>query len=301
MFFSFIGTFPISASGKKSGWRAIQCPLFPEILFAEKLFTSIIVYSVNSDNMVKHDLSLYPRRIHIAPVGYEIERVVLPLLRMEADKVYLISEQSKVDDSDRIYVKRIREYLGDQKRIIEIEEISTDFVGRDLYEILRIYREIIEKESHNHIFLNVSTGTKIHAIAGMMACMIFRSDSISLTPYYVVPEHYENQPEEGMPLTTGCKEIMGLPDYRIERPPQELIDVLAIIRSSKKKYGHVSKKILIEELGKGGISLISDSAINENIAKYRALERKFIEPLLEWRFISVNKEGGHARIDDKRR
>lgn len=243
------------------------------------------------------DPSLYPRRIHISPVGYEIERVVLPLLRMEADKVYLIDEQTRVDESDQVYVEQIKRYLSDRKRTIEVEEVSSNFVGRDLYEILRIYREIIEKEAKNHIYLNVSTGTKIHAIAGMMACMIFRSEHISLTPYYVVPEQYENRPREGMPLSTGCKEIMGLPDYRIERPPQELIRVLAIIRSTKNKYGHISKKMLIWELGNAGIPLITGPAIHENIARYRALERRFIEPLLEWRFIEVRKEGGQARID----
>ncbi len=247
--------------------------------------------------MIHNNSFLYPRRIHISPVGYEIDRVVLPLVQMEADKVYLISEQTRVDESDKVYVDQIRKYIGGQKRLIEIEEIQTDFVGRNMYEILRIYKEIIGKEQHNHLFINVSTGTKIHAIAGMMACMIFRSDHIPLTPYYVVPEHYENRPEEGMPLSSGCREIMGLPEYRIERPPQELIQVLGIIRETKKKYGYISKKMLINELRKTGIPLISGPVRHENIARYRALERKYIEPLTEWRFITVEKEGSQARIE----
>ncbi|MBN1167850.1 MAG: hypothetical protein JXA44_12080 [Methanospirillaceae archaeon] len=247
--------------------------------------------------MTYTDAFLYPRRIHIAPVGYEIDRVVLPLLRMEADLVYLISEQTMVDESDKVYVEKIREFLNEQKRIIGIEEIQTDFVGRDLYEILRIYRDIIGKESGNQIFINVSTGTKIHAIAGMMACMIFRSERIPVIPYYVVPEQYENRPLEGMPLSTGCKEIMGLPGYRIERPPEELVRVLAIIRETKKKYGYISKKMLINELRKAGILLISGPVRHENIARYRALDRKYIQPLTEWRFITVEKEGSQARIE----
>jgi hypothetical protein len=43
--------------------------------------------------------------------------------------------------------------------------------------------------------VNVSTGSKIQAIASMMACMMFK-DMATIKPYYVVPEKYTNLLED---------------------------------------------------------------------------------------------------------
>ena len=52
--------------------------------------------------------------------------------------------------------------------------------------------------------MNVSVGSKIQAIASMIACMMFK-DMATIKPYYVVPEKYnnsfggkKNQETEGM-------------------------------------------------------------------------------------------------------
>lgn len=46
---------------------------------------------------------------------------------------------------------------------------------------------IILKEKGNSILVNVSVGSKIQAIASMMAFMMFK-DIASIKPYYAVPE-----------------------------------------------------------------------------------------------------------------
>jgi hypothetical protein len=43
-----------------------------------------------------------------------------------------------------------------------------------LFDILRTLRSIIFREKGNHILVNVSVGSKIQAIASMMACMMFK-------------------------------------------------------------------------------------------------------------------------------
>jgi len=70
---------------------------------------------------------------------------------------------------------------------------TCDVINRDLFDILRAYREIIEEESQNQIYINVSTGTKIHSIAGMLVSMIFKEEKSDIYPYYVVPEDYDPQ------------------------------------------------------------------------------------------------------------
>ncbi|MBN1431183.1 MAG: hypothetical protein JW931_00245 [Methanomicrobiaceae archaeon] len=242
------------------------------------------------------DKPRYPRRIHIAPVGYEIDRIVLPLIEMEADKVYLITEKKEKDDTGLFYVKEIENRLSKLKRPIEIEKRGTDIVGRDLYDTLRIYRQIAEEESGNHIFVNVSTGTKIHAIAGMMTCMIFRKEENLFTPYYAVPSDYDNEPEAGQQISIGCKEIKKMPNYRIEKPPDELIDVLEVLSKSRSKYNSISKKILIEELENSGMKLLNEKSKDGLVAKYNALQRKYIIPLIEWDYITLDYRGNRPVI-----
>lgn len=50
----------------------------------------------------------------------------------------------------------------------------------DIFCYLEKYREIFNAEQGNDIFVNLSTGNKIAAIAGMMACMLWKG-----IPYYV--------------------------------------------------------------------------------------------------------------------
>ena len=60
------------------------------------------------------------------------------------------------------------------------------------FDILKALRIIILKEKGNSILVNVSivsVGSKIQAIASMMACMMFK-DIAMIKPYYAVPERY---------------------------------------------------------------------------------------------------------------
>lgn len=101
--------------------------------------------------------------------------------------------------------------------------------------------------------MNVSVGSKIQAIASMMACMMFK-DMATIEPYYVVPEKYNTTllEEKRNQETEGMKDIITLPEYKIEIPDKEE-------RSDQ--------------------------------AAYMALNKNLIEPLMDWKFISVEKMG----------
>jgi hypothetical protein len=235
-----------------------------------------------------------PKRIHIAPVGFDQDRVVLPLKKMSAEKVYLIVEQKSDFDKGRVYVESIQKAIKKMKLNCEIELRPSDVIGRDLFSVLHTYRQIIEKESGNKIYVNVSTGTKIHSIAGMMACMIFSSEKTNLTPYYVVPEDY-NEPEDHSPFASGCKDIFALPSYKIAKPENKIVKSLKIIDDLSTEGKNISKSLLIDKFSKAGLLQVkSDTTIN---AKYRSLERNFIEPLIEWNFIKTKGKGKHLEIE----
>src|SRR3989344_5218468 len=101
-------------------------------------------------------------RIHIAPVGFEFLRVTEPLIRMQADKVYLITYEK--DDKAAKFFSQIKKELGQKYRHIKVEEVFVDIWN--LYDCIEKFREIILSEKNNHVYINVSTGTKITAIAG---------------------------------------------------------------------------------------------------------------------------------------
>ena len=89
---------------------------------------------------------------------------------MKADRVWLIVHSDPADEAGRLFSKRITKRL-EESRI----EFKLEYADRtDLFDTLRALREIIFKESNNVILINVSVGSKIQAIASMIACDIQR-------------------------------------------------------------------------------------------------------------------------------
>jgi hypothetical protein len=243
----------------------------------------------------------YPRRVHIAPIGFEIDRVVMPVIEMEADKVWLMAERDPARDQGRFYLEQVESEIHHQNEHCEIEIKRCDFDSRDLYDVLRAFREIVEQERGNHIFVNVSTGTKIHAIAGMMACMIFKDLAAALIPYYAKPNTYLSLPEEGTQMSTGCRVIHKLPNYRIERPSEDLIRILTVINECcADESPNVTKHELIRKLKDRDLLTLSADAgrtiRNEKVAYYLALQRKCIEPLRKWNFIEIKPPTRRGKI-----
>jgi Family of unknown function (DUF6293) len=230
-------------------------------------------------------------RVHIAPVGFEVDRIVLPALRKKADRVWLITEKhSHQENRGSPYAKSIARKLKESN--IECQQASADRI--DLFDILRALRTIIIHEKGNHILVNVSVGSKIQAIASMMACMMFK-DMATIRPYYVVPEKYNTiLLEESNQETEGMKDIISLPDYKIETPNEKLIECMYVI--SLHKDNKITKRELKDlALNKNLIQVgkkdTQDKEERRDQAAYMALNKNLIEPLMDWKFISVEKIG----------
>jgi len=169
--------------------------------------------------------SLQMLRVHVAPVGFEIDRIVLPAIQMKADKVWLITHSNTSDDKGRQFVTSIREKLKQER--IECLQMEAD--RTELFDTLRTLRIIILREKGNSVLVNVSVGSKIQAIASMMACMMFK-DIAMIKPYYVVPQKYTSSlAEEEKQETEGLKKMIPMPEYKIELPDEKLIRCMAII------------------------------------------------------------------------
>ena len=124
-------------------------------------------------------------RVHIAPVGFEVDRIVIPATRMRADKVWLVVHDNPAEDKAHKYRLKIEKELA--KKGIKTQIARANRLM--LFPIIKAVKEIIVKERKNDIYVNVATGSKIHAIGCMMACMIF-DDRKNIHPFYAQADKY---------------------------------------------------------------------------------------------------------------
>jgi len=221
-------------------------------------------------------------RVHIAPVGFEIDRIVISAKRMKADKVWLLVHENPSQDKATRFIEKIRKEL--KKAKINVELLSHNRL--DLFMILKSVKEIIEKEKENNVYVNVSSGSKIQAIGCMMACMMF-NEKENVKPFYVEAEHYLGF--EGTQQSTGIKELVQLPSYKIHTPKRELIEALRIIKENK---GRMPKKDMAAIAVRDEIITVNAREENYEQALYASLDKNIIQPLSdEWKFIEIEKIG----------
>ena len=221
-------------------------------------------------------------RVHIAPVGFEIDRIVISAKRMKADKVWLLVHEIPSQDKAARFIEKIQKEL--KKAKINVELLSHNRL--DLFMILKSVKEIIEKEKGSDVFVNVSSGSKIQAIGCMMACMMF-NEKENVKPFYAEAEHYPGF--EGTQQSTGVKELVQLPTYEIHTPKRELIEALRIIKENK---GRMTKKDMAAIAVRDEIITVNAREENYEQALYASLDKNIIQPLLEnWKFIEIEKIG----------
>jgi CRISPR locus-related DNA-binding protein len=176
-------------------------------------------------------------RIHIASVGFKVNRVTEPVIRERADKVYLITHSNQ--DKAVPHLEKILKILKKEK-YLQIQKKYTNIW--DFFECLQTYKQIIrEEQDKGHIYINVSTGSQIMSIAGMFACMIWGG-----TPYYahIDYDNIKNDPADGLP-EVKVEAIDELPVYSLNKPRAESITILEIL---SKAGGKIKKGKLIEQL-----------------------------------------------------
>ncbi|MFZ0893253.1 MAG: DUF6293 family protein [Candidatus Nitrosopolaris sp.] len=234
--------------------------------------------------------SLQMLRVHVAPVGFEVDRIVIPAIRMKADRVWLITHNNPSLDKGHQFVATIREKLKEAR----IECLKMEADRTELFNTLRALRIIILKEKCNSILVNVSVGSKIQAIASMMACMMFK-DIAMIKPYYVVPEKYTSPVKQE---TEGVKNVIPMPEYKIELPDEKLIKCMAII--NQRTNGEITKHDLKDLAKERNLIHVAEKNIPgkkrtkkeySDQSDYMSLNKTLIEPLRNWRFITETKIG----------
>ena len=165
------------------------------------------------------------KRIHIAPVGFEVDRIVEPAITYEADMVYLLIHNNKADDKAGPYVERIIEQLKKEK--IEIKKVFADW--RDVESITKEARKLFLSLSGNNIYVNIASGSKNHAIALDRAIMTL-SDQSNITEFYAESEAYEGFKPGKQQLSKGVRDVKDIPKRKMVLPDRKLLGAMTIKR-----------------------------------------------------------------------
>ncbi|MCU4743632.1 DUF6293 family protein [Natronoglomus mannanivorans] len=220
-----------------------------------------------------------PDRVHVMPVGYENDRLVLPAIELGADRVVLL-EPDAGDAGE--YAETVRDRLTEAE--IAHETVPCDVF--DLYESIGTIAELVTAfdEADEEVFVNVASGSKVTAIAGAIACM-----ATDATAYYVRAERYG---EDADSVSEGVEAIYELPAYPIERPTREHVAVLAHVA----EHEPVTKKRLIAFAEDETLPFIADYEGAGEKGKYRLLERHVVDPLSERGYVAVEDVGRTKRL-----
>lgn len=228
-------------------------------------------------------MSKYARlRIHIAPLGFESDRIVMPAIEKKADKVWVLIHNDQKKTKAKSYLDDIKVRL--RKERIECETKELDRL--DLFSVIKGVRSITDEEGNDNTFyVNVSSGSKIQAVACTMACMMF-NDRNNLIPYYVQPKDYFEY--KGEQMSTGMEKIIDIPQYTIKTPDEKLIKALRIIKKNKNRISKKNFAVAAEE------EKIIEVGSEENFeqARFTSLNKNIVQSLKNnWGFIREEKIG----------
>lgn len=230
-------------------------------------------------------------RVQIVPFGYERERVLEPIYRYKADTVVLLGQHSH-SDHEAPFQRDVVAELRENDRI-EVQERECDLF--DLDSTLEAIVEAVRDHENDDVWVNVSTGSKITAIAAMIACQ-----NTSVTPFYVKPEYRNTEgdlepPDE--PRVTELGEVIEIPVFPLNGPTSEQLQVLAYLQECET----ATKKNLIQFAQTQELPFIVESDTSSDEGRYRLLERHIINLLSEEGYISVEKVGRtkHVSLEER--
>jgi len=235
-------------------------------------------------------------RIHIAFQGKETDRISEPIIRYKGDKAYIFIFRDEKTEKFMEQHRWIKEKLAENN----IDTITINTEIHDYNEVIQKISKIIKQERDINpkceIFVNISVGTKITAIAAMDACRLWEC-----TPYYVIPEEYI--PEGGhasSSLSKGIKDIITPPQFDIVKPEKNLIQALKILATTKREYMYkkeFKKKLQEKKLLKIMKQYNDPKDPKKKSAEYMALNQQYIIPLKQkWKYIEESDDKRNKKI-----
>jgi len=232
------------------------------------------------------------QRIHVVPMGLEVDRVIGGLKRFPTNRVILlygIDRSSEIEKKARSNGERIKEMV---KATMDVEEIEMDIF--DFYCGTRKLKELFHdlKQKGFSVHVNLSTGNRIITSAALLACFMTEAN-----PYYVHPVKY-SIPEDQEVLSHGVDRVIAIPSVSIAGPSLSEETVLRVLGGLGGSARHETSLIApLDELG----DFFSEKKDKESKKAYLARKRAHLSRVLRnlegKGYIRLSKKGKYVKVN----
>lgn len=213
------------------------------------------------------------QRVHILNLGFESKWVLDSFEKSRPDKVYLIKESEEIHKQAIETEKKIKQFLKKTKA-----EIETIKFNEDIYSLIKILKEIINKEKNNQIYFCISAGQRDNISAFILSSMLFH-----------------NIPKEIFLYSAKEGEFIELPHFEVKLPPQEIIEALKFLED--KKNGCNKKSLRDHMFNQEILKIEIEKGKDQEHAKYVKLNRCILEPAeKDWKVINIDGKRKGSKI-----
>ena len=236
-------------------------------------------------------MALMKERVHVAPLGYELDRIVEPLEELKADEFILIIQ--KEEKLGKEHQKNVEDWLKEHDVEYSIEEAEL----LDLVDCISVFGRIVHrlKDEGHDVYVNISSSTSISAVAASFAATLWDAEPYYARPEYVVHEH---EREPGEPMSRGLKDVIPIQKLHFERPDEELLRILQYIdREGRGRDNTVRNRDVIDFLDREGYLDVGEGVRNRSQSlnkKFRERYRKELEE--KWSFVYLEGETRARKI-----
>jgi predicted transcriptional regulator len=218
-------------------------------------------------------------RVHIIPIGDdELERIIKPPLEGKADRVYFITMKGKdlyhatVNEAERLMKRDNKEVIIKYCDMADYESL--------LYILALIIKS--EQDSHNELFLSVSTGGNMAAAAMITASMLFGGQ-----PYFSKKNFTNNFIATPIPI----------PQYHISPPDPSLIRFIFEIDlyCQQNQLQNISKHECLQLM----VKIQPNEPLSHTSGDYNKLKFRYLDSLQARHFIQIDsKPRGRVELTD---
>lgn len=223
--------------------------------------------------------------VHIAPLGFEYDRVLGPACRYDIDVIYLLEHDEPAAAKPDYHEELTEELL---ETGIETRSRTVDLM--DVYDVLGDVTTLVSKHADDIVRVNVSSGSKLSAVGATIACM-----ATDATAYYVHPEGYAYA-DRAERQSYGYVDDEVLPTYPIESPTKDQVAAMDFLDSETTQMYTPKKKDIIEYAEENELSFIAENQPANDKAKFALLNANIIDPLKENHYIEVNTVGRQKQV-----
>ena len=235
-------------------------------------------------------------RVVISCVSFETVMVVKPVQYFRADKAYLLHFAKQAPYTD--FIREVERQIGPLVKECESVNVNINNFKEVLKKLVGIIRN--EKESGNHVYVNVSAGPNVYGAAAMIACGMEGAVPFNVGVREYTLKDWKNYYSDGKPvgMAKDVYDPYPLPEFEIKAPRMELVKGLGAWARLSEQKGLMSTQNIIKKLEREG--LISDvydekeRVTQAGVMKYR---RNYLEPWLRngW----IEKDGKKLALTEK--